>query len=632
VRSDLTLDLGLRWDFYGVPWEKSGMHALPVGGSAGLFGISGTSMNAMWQPGLLAGAPTQLQLVGKNSSHPDTLFYQNNWHNIGPAIGLSWSPAWGGKDKTVLRAGYGISYQGAASFNGGLNVASGNNTGLSFAQTLTTQGLGANYYNLTTLPVPVPSPTGVKPLTPETFYTRSNPLTGFDNHRVNPYIQNFNVEIQRELAKNLTLEVRYIGSKGTKLYGGVSLNDVNIKENGILDAFNATRRGDNNVPLFDKMLNGLNLGLGTIDGQTVTGAQSLRNNTIFKTFLANGQVGSFANALNTNPTVTNLAGGLIKNGGYPDNFVVVNPQYGPVVLQTNPGSSTYHSLNIQVTKRLSHGFTNQVAYTWSRTLGDADIDANFEYLDPRNRHLNHTLLGFHRTHDLRSNGTLELPFGPGRKFLAGAPSVVTRLVERWQLGGIFRWGSGAPLTLTSSSQITATATNASVAVTTTPNTPMILGNFPKNSGKITPLTTGAGATYFAGFNQIDDPSKGNVTTLQTLQNSFSNKAITDASGNIILANPAPGQVGSLGRQWIQGPSHVGLDANLVKRIRILEGKEFEIRVDAVNILNTPYWNDPTVDINNVNFGRMTAGDITGANNADTRTGNRRFTLNMRLTF
>jgi hypothetical protein len=479
--------------------------------------------------------------------------------------------------------------------------------------------------------VPVPAPTTVKPLTPETFYTRSNPLTGFDNNRVNPYIQNFNVEIQRELAKNLTFEARYVGSKGTKLYGGVSLNDVNIFENGLLNAFNITRQGAD-APLFDQMLKGLvlNAGQPAVGTGGVTGSAALRQNAIFKASLANGQVGAFASALNTSTTVTGLAGGLIKNGGYPDNFVVVNPQYGPVVLQTNPGSSTYHSLNMQVTKRLSRGFTNQFAYTWSRTLGEADVDANFEYLDPRNRHLNHTLLGFHRTHDLRSNGTLELPFGPGRKFLAGGPSVVTRLVERWQLGGIFRWGSGAPLTLTSSSQITATATNASVAVSTTPNTPMILGTFPKNSGKITPLANGA--TYFAGFKQKDDPSIANVTTLQTLQNSFSNKAITDANGNIILANPAPGQAGNLGRQWIQGPSHVGLDVNLVKRIRILEGKEFEVRVDAVNVLNTPYWNDPIVDINNVNFGRMTAGDITGANNADTRSGNRRFTLNMRLTF
>ena len=54
------------------------------------------------------------------------------------------------------------------------------------------------------------------------------------------------LEIQRELAKNLTLEARYIGSKGTKLYGGISINDVNIllrPADRLLDAFNITRAG-----------------------------------------------------------------------------------------------------------------------------------------------------------------------------------------------------------------------------------------------------------------------------------------------------------------------------------------------------------------------------------------------------
>ncbi len=74
---------------------------------------------------------------------------------------------------------------------------------------------------------------------------KSNPVLGFADNRVNPYIQNFNFEIQRELAKNLTLQTRYIGSKGTRLYGGLSLNDVNIYENGILNAFNITRQGGN---------------------------------------------------------------------------------------------------------------------------------------------------------------------------------------------------------------------------------------------------------------------------------------------------------------------------------------------------------------------------------------------------
>src|SRR5439155_11635824 len=72
IRPSLTINLGLRYDFYGVPWEKNGLNAGPVGGSAGLFGISGTSFADMWHPGVIAGQPTQLQLTGKNSNHPNT--------------------------------------------------------------------------------------------------------------------------------------------------------------------------------------------------------------------------------------------------------------------------------------------------------------------------------------------------------------------------------------------------------------------------------------------------------------------------------------------------------------------------------------------------------------------------------
>jgi hypothetical protein len=60
-----------------VPWEIQGRNAVPVGGSTGLFGISGTSFADMWQPGR-SGKPTELQLVGKNSNHPNTLAYNND--------------------------------------------------------------------------------------------------------------------------------------------------------------------------------------------------------------------------------------------------------------------------------------------------------------------------------------------------------------------------------------------------------------------------------------------------------------------------------------------------------------------------------------------------------------------------
>ena len=81
-------------------------------------------------------------------------------------------------------------------------------------------------------------------------------------------------------------------------------------------------------------------------------------------------------------------------------------------------------------------------------------------------------------------------------------------------------------------------------------------------------------------------------------------------------NPAPGQVGSLGLRWIEGPGHLGLDVNLIKRVRISETKEFEIRVDTVNVLNHPNFgyntnrdtqNNPfllNLNMNSPNFGRF----------------------------
>jgi hypothetical protein len=442
---------------------------------------------------------------------------------------LSWNLPWFGKDKTVLRAGYGMSYQGGG--NGlALDGIVGGVPGVTWATTAT------NFPNLSSLAFPLSRGT---PLQAVPLDDRTQNVSTFEDNLVAPYIQNWNLEIQRELAHNLTLEMRYIGSKGTKLFGGIPINEANIFENGILDAFNTTRNGGD-AQLFDQMLNGLNLGSGTINGTSVTGSASLRNNTIFKTFLANGSVGQFANALNTSTTVTGKGGGLIRNGKFPENFVVVNPQFASDTLNGNPGNSTYHSMQIQVTKRLSHGFTSQTSYVWSRNIGENDGDGTLNYLNGRNRSLNKSLLGFSRTQDFRSNGTFELPFGPNRMLLGKAPGWVSRLVERWQLGGVFNWTSGAPLSLTAPN---------STFNQFTGNTPLITGDFPKSTGSVTKAPGGI-VNYFNAFQQVPDPGKSAVTPLQTLQGSFSNLAIADANGKLLLVNPAPGSLGTLGQKLI----------------------------------------------------------------------------------
>jgi hypothetical protein len=70
----------------------------------------------------------------------------------------------------------------------------------------------------------------------------------------------------------------------------------------------------------------------------------------------------------------------------------------------------------------------------------------------------------------------------------------------------------------------------------------------------------------------------------------------------------------------------------MKRVRVGENKQFELRIDARNFLNTPYWANPETNINSLNFGRMLASGSTGSNNADINSGARSFTISTRLTF
>jgi hypothetical protein len=613
VSKNLTLNLGLRYDKYGVPYDTFGLGGRFSGGMAGqggqaaLFGCSGGSFDVMFNPNVGCD-PTKLtttEFVGKHSPNPDKTIWGNDWNNFAPSFGFSYSVPWLQRT-TVIRGGYGINYAAAPDFLG-YSGTIGNLPG----QTLnTTAPLPTTYTDLSRLAaanlIPV-STGGTKPFAPVPLTNRTAGITGYADNRVAPYVQSFNLSVQRELARNLTVDVSWIGNKATKLFSGTQLNETNVIENGFLEAFNITRNGGD-APLFTRLLMGLNVtGVGVVNGTSLTGSQALRRLTTTNQFIANGDVGSLANFFNSNNSFTGTPGGFLRNAGLPENFIVVNPQFGSVTLQGNNTNSTYHSFQSILTKRMSNSVYGQFSYTFAKALGDTGVR------NQRNRQLSKSRVNLDRTHIVKMNGTWDVPFGPNQRFLANAPSVVQRIVEGWQISPVFSFQSGAPLSFTSGLSTAGFRTAGE-------NTADLVGALPKDLGKV---EKGNGfVQYFSGLSVRNAPVPA-FGGDPTLPGRFTNMIIVDSAGNTILQNPIPGSTGNLASNLsgLDGPSDVRFDVALTKRIRIAESKTFEIRADAVNILNRPIWGNPNTAINSANFGRIT-----------TATGTRQITFNARVEF
>lgn len=464
--------------------------------------------------------------------------------------------------------------------------------------------------------LPIPLPVGVPTNSPFVVPPTDRTLTINTYDRVSPYTQNWNLEIQREVARGTTVEVRYIGTKGTKLWGTLNLNQIDAlhRNKELFDAFNAVRAGGES-PLLDQMLMGINLG-GTgaqaVNGTTWTGAMAVRTNTTTRAQIANGNVGAFVNFLNTNTTGTgsSTTGAILRRNGFPENYISVNPQFSGVSMLNNLGNSTYHALQAQFTRRMASGFTATTTWTWSKALGDGDTDTGATYRDPTNRSLEKTLLGFDRAHQITGSAIYELPFGSGKLLFSDAPAWVQQIIAKWQLGGLLNYNSGSALNITSGIQ----------TISTVGAQPNIVAPLPENMGQLKKVSNGV--VYFDGFTQIQDPGIDGVSSLNGLRTGFNNRAIVDPSGQTVLVNPQPGEVGTLGYSTVKGPSSLNLDMNMIKRFQIKESMEFELRVDAINVLNHPNFGDPNTSINSANnFGRIT-----------TAGGARRFVLNTRFSF
>jgi len=637
VHPSLTLNLGLRYEYYGVPYLKNGMTAGLKGGGSALFGISGRSFDNWARPGPVAHDPnllTQLEFIGPGSPNPDTKLYPPDRNNFGPAIGFAWQLPWFGRGRTTIRGGYQVSFLGnngrAGTIAGNIGQPPGSTYSASFA------GSPADpYVDLTDLPkyIPAPIPANVLPgIQPIPLTDRVSNITVFDPNYVSPYVQNMTLAVTRNVARNLTVDVRYIGTLTRKMFGTLNINHPNFTTNGLLAEFNTVRAGGESQ-LLDRMLAGLNLvplggpafgPIGTVvNGVPQTAGLHMRNSTVIapqlgagapgaftqmRTNLANGDYQALANQLNV---LGFPAGQYLTTNGFPQNFIKTNPQFQNANFDTNNGYANYHSLQAQVTLQPVSGVSLQGTYTWSRNLGLATT----AFTDPTDRAKDYTLLASHRSHVFAAYGSWDVPVGPGRRFGADTSGIAARLLEGWQTSWIINLTSGQPLNIAAANMLYGLGV------------PDVVGPFDFDSVGVSWPEGAAAGNYFGGrYTKVTDPQCLSVDP--GLRPFCTLQAVADSgTGQLVLQNPQPGARGNLGLNRIYSPGRWNVDMALAKSIRLTETKRLEMRVDATNVFNHPAPSGslmgtgtgerivfpvaPDVQLNNVNpFGNL-AGKIGG---------------------
>ncbi len=188
---NLTLTYGLRWEYYGVPFEAHNL-------------LSNLFVNPS-EPAPPNGFP--FTIVGPGTGQT---LYKNQYDNFEPRVGLAWDPF--KKGQTSVRVGYGIFHD---RLYGNLFGNSRGNPPFSITP-----------YTAPFLPLssvtPPPTVTSPNPLlVPDgSEYT----VTLIDPNLKTPYSQNWNIGVQQAISPTVTLEVNYVGVEGTHLFRFVDGN------------------------------------------------------------------------------------------------------------------------------------------------------------------------------------------------------------------------------------------------------------------------------------------------------------------------------------------------------------------------------------------------------------------------
>jgi hypothetical protein len=379
ITRKVTLDYGLRWDYQQAPEE--------INYRDSMFGPTIANPSA---GGLLGGMVYEGYGPGRCNCRFTTVYP----YAVGPRLGVAYQIA----PKTVLRAAWGIEYGDTPNSGNGTGLGVGWNdqtwSSASFAEpaNILSQGLRYNpaaFFAVTLDPGMRPSPGQIN--SPPTYTDRNGGRP--------PRFNQWNVTLQREITKDVSVQAAYVGNRG-----------VWLQAPGLVD-YNALT--PQRIASF-----GLNI-----------------NNAADRTLLTSPLNSALAASRGFNK---------LPYAGFPATLTVAQslrpyPQFGTLSDQWAPlGKTWYDALQIHVTKRTSYGIYVSEAFTWSKTLTmDAEGSAgggviNDVFNRPNQKALSANDLPFMSV----TTFTYRMPkLGPNR--------YVRAVVGGWTASAILQYSSGA---------------------------------------------------------------------------------------------------------------------------------------------------------------------------------------------